>query len=162
MRAKFIAAVLLLLLRVSGLLTISSLVVGASGCRRASDLETPEQVVMALVDRMQRIHGDPERSLEAFELMSRSTQENLNERARRASAAAGRIVRPEEMIGPSRFFLEFPAVRFTARRGRDWAVVTVEGVTAEMRREIRCRQEEGQWKVEIDLPPLAPQEKSIR
>lgn len=128
----------------------------ALACQRRSDFDSPEQAVRALVDRMQRIHGDPERSLAAFEMLSKTTQDNLRERAQRASAAAGRVVRPEEMIAPSRFFLDFPVVRWSTRRGSDWAIVKVEGDGPDMQREIRCRLENGEWRVVIRLPELPP------
>lgn len=162
MRANFSVAVLRMLGRTIGVGALVCNLAGGAGCRGGSELETPEQTVMAFIDRMQRVHGDPERSLEAFELMARSAQSNLEERARRASAAAGRVVRPEEMLGPSRFFLEFPAVQYSTQRGSNWAIVTVEGSSPDLQREVRCRLEDGKWKVVIEFPALRPLEKSLR
>lgn len=128
-------------------------------CQSGGEQRTPEQTVKELLDRMQRIHGDPERSLAAYELMSKSTRANLADRAKRASAAAGRVVRPEEMLAPSRFFMDFPVTRWSSQRGKDWALVSLDGEGPGAHREIRCRLEKGEWRVVIELPRLPPVQK---
>ena len=80
-------------------------------------------------------------------------------RAERASAAVGRVVRPEEMLAPSRFFLSFQPRVWSSREGPGWAIVTVEGESSRERREIRCLRENGEWKVVLDLPELPPLER---
>jgi hypothetical protein len=127
-----------------------------AGCFGASDDQTPERAVQTFIDRMQQVHGDLDKATAAFELLARDARDNLAERAKRASAAAGRVVRPEEMLAPSRFHLAFPPRSWSSKTGPNWAVVTVEGEGPRERREVRLLKEEGAWKVVLDLPPLPP------
>ena len=132
---------------------------GLMGCARQSSDDTPERAVQEFVDRMQRVHGDTSRSKAAFELLAAPARANLEERAKRASAASGRSVTPEEMLAPSRFFLSFQPRSWSTERGPDWAIVTAEGESPSQRKQIRCVQEKGHWKVMIDLPELPPLER---
>ena len=129
------------------------------GCTRQTSDDTPERAVQEFVDRMQRVHGDASRSKAAYELLAAPARANLQERAKRASAASGRSVTPEEMLAPSRFFLSFQPRSWSTERGPDWAVVTAEGEAPSQRKQIRCVQEQGHWKVMIDLPELPPLER---
>ena len=124
------------------------------GCTRQTSDDTPERAVQEFVDRMQRVHGDATKSKAAYELLAAPARANLEERARRASATSGRTVTPEEMLAPSRFFLSFQPRSWNTERGPDWAVVTAEGESASQRKQIRCVQEQGHWKIMIDLPEL--------
>lgn len=132
------------------------LLVALGGCEPAPVDERPEQVVEEFVLRMQRVHGDPAASRAAYELLWSEAKQNLAERAKRASAVAGREVAPESMLAPSRFSLVFTPKRFSARVDGDWAVVTVGGETASQRAEVKCVREEGAWRVVLTLPPLPP------
>lgn len=129
------------------------------GCARQASDETPERAVQEFIDRMQRVHGDALKSRAAYELLAAPARANLEERARRASAAVGRNVTPEEMLAPSRFYLTFQPRTWTTERGEDWAVVTAEGESSSQRKQIRCVREQGRWKVIIDLPELPPLER---
>jgi hypothetical protein len=126
----------------------------ASACAQHSEKGSPERAVQEFVDRMQRVHGDTQKARAAYELLAADTRANLQERAERASAAVGRVVGPEEMLAPSRFFLGFQPRLLSSREGPGWAIVTAEGESSRERHEIRCLRENGEWKVVLDLPEL--------
>lgn len=122
--------------------------------RRAAD-ETPEGVVQAWLDRMEHVHENPDDAARAYELLSSETKKNLEERARRASAATGRKMSPESMLVPSRFSLRFVPRSMRARIAGERALVDVVGANAEVERaEVPCVLEEGRWRVDLVLPPL--------
>ena len=131
----------------------------ASACAQHSEDGSPERAVQELVERMQSVHGDVQKAKAAFDLLAADARGKLTERAERASAAVGRVVRPEEMLAPSRFFLSFQPRTWSSREGPGWAIVTVEGESSRERREIRCLRENGEWKVVLDLPELPPLER---
>ncbi len=127
-----------------------------AGCKAEAEGHSPETLVREFVDRMQRVHGDPARAEEAFELISAEGRQNLEERARRATALAGRHIAPAEMLAPSRFTLAFKPRRYDARVEGKWAVVTVTGEDPDAQRaEVRCTREDGQWRVALEFPQLA-------
>jgi hypothetical protein len=128
------------------------------GCAQHSDEGSPEWVAREFIDRMQRVHGDAQRSKAAYDLLAADARTKLEERAERASAAIGRVVKPEEMLAPSRFYLSFQPRSWSSREGPGWAIVTVEGESPRELREIRCLREQGEWKVVLDLPALPPLE----
>lgn len=136
-------------------LCIAALALLAS-CARRSDEDSPEAVVREFIDRMQRVHGDVERARAAYELLAAADRAKLAERANRASAAMGRAVQPEEMLAPSRFYLDFQPRSWSTEQGANWAVVTAEGASPGERRQIRCVREQDRWKVVIDMPELPP------
>jgi hypothetical protein len=147
------------LLRALRPLLLGAAYLALSACARQASDETPERAVQEFIDRMQRVHGDVLKSRAAFELLAAPARANLEERARRASAAVGRNVAPEEMLAPSRFYLSFQPRSWSTERGSDWAVVTAEGDSPDERKQIRCVREQGHWKVIIDLPELPPLER---
>lgn len=130
-----------------------------SGCRERPEAGGPEEAVQQFVDGMQRVHGDIERARGAYQLLAKADRDNLTERARRASAVAGRTLAPEEMLAPSRFYLEFQPVRWSSKGSGNYSVVTAQGPSADQRREIRCVKEADGWKVLLDLPALTPIER---
>jgi hypothetical protein len=129
------------------------------GCRERPETGGPEEAVQQFIDGMQRVHGDIERASAAYQLLAKSDRDNLAERARRASAVAGRTLAPEEMLAPSRFYLEFQPVRWSSKGSGNYSVVTAQGSSADQRREIRCVKEADGWKVLLDLPALPPIER---
>lgn len=134
---------------------LSVLCLPVTGCRKdTADEGGPAWVVQRFVDRMGAVHGDPARAKEAYDLLWSRAQANLKERAERASALLGRLVEPQEMIAPSRFSLEFVPKEYHTQLHEGWAMVRVQSGSAS--REVRCINEDGQWRVVIDLPPLRP------
>ena len=128
------------------------------GCAQHTEDGSPERAVQEFIDRMQRVHGDPQKAKAAYDLLAADARAKLAERAERASAAIGRVVRPEEMLAPSRFYLSFQPRSWSSREGPTWAIVSVEGESAREHREIRCLREDSEWKVVLDLPDLPPVE----
>ena len=117
---------------------------------------TPVEVVSAFVERMQAVHGDPQRGRLAFELLAKDARENLAERARRATAASGRQVNPEEMLVPSAFGLAFVPRSLTPEIRGDYARVTILGPAPLERAEVHCVRENGNWRVQVDFPASPP------
>ncbi len=127
------------------------------GCEAEAKDATPERVVQEFIDRMQRVHGDPHAARLAYELLWVEARRNLAERAKRASAVAGREIAPEEMLAPSHFSLAYPVKALTARTDGDWSEVTVTGDTSSTQHHvIKCVREDGHWRVVLELPLLPP------
>src|SRR4051812_19164414 len=127
------------------------------GCDPEAKDSTPERVVQEFMDRMQRVHGDPHAARLAYELLWADARRNLAERAKRASAVAGREIAPEEMIAPSHFVLAYTPKKLTSRSDGDWAEVTVLGESnGAPPRIVKCVREDGHWRVVLELPLLPP------
>jgi hypothetical protein len=141
---------------VAGLLAIAAL----SACQRKPPDLTPEGAVRELLDRLDRIETDPTEARAVYELLSSPTKQNLIERARRASTTSGRDIPPQDMLAPGRFSLRFEPRKMHTRVADDRAVVDVTGIDPETdRAEVPCVLEDGRWRIEIPLPPMAPVEK---
>jgi hypothetical protein len=127
------------------------------GCEAEANDSTPERVVQEFMDRMQRVHGDSHAARLAYELLWTDARRNLAERAKRASAVAGREIAPEEMIAPSHFSLAYQPKKLSSRVDGDWAEVTVSGESSAAALHIvKCVREDGHWRVVLELPPLPP------
>jgi len=134
--------------------------VALSACQNEPVDARPERVVEEFANRMQRVHGDPKAAREAYDLLWADARRNLAERAKRASAVAGRKIAPEEMIAPSRFALRFKPRHYESRTSGDWAIVSVTSDAPEAeRQEIKCVREDGSWRVVLEIPPLPPIQK---
>lgn len=141
-------------------LALSLAVAASIGCsRKPADL-TPEGALREFLERMDHVDGDPAHARSAYDLLAESTRANLAERARRASAATGRPVPPEEMIAPSRFALRFRPRQMHAHVVGPRALVEVTGIDPDTERaEVPLVLEDGRWRVELVLPALAPVER---
>lgn len=134
------------------------LALAISGCNSPAESQGPEEVVREFFTRMAQVHGNPADAKLAYELMWSKARQNLGERAKRASAAAGRQVAPEEMIAPSRFSMAFvPQTYRLGRRQHDLAEVIVSAEQPRRQSEkVWCKLEDGQWRVVVRLPPVSP------
>lgn len=125
-------------------------------CEKEPVDATPVGVTEEFIERMRGVHGSPERGRLALDLVWSEARAALEERAARATAAAGRSVLPEEMLVPSRFSLRFEPRRMTAATKGNWSRVTILGDNPSEIAEVHCVQEDGRWRVVLDLPPVAP------
>ncbi len=127
------------------------------GCEPEAKDSTPEGVVQEFMDRMQRVHGDPRAARAAYELLWVDARRNLAERAKRASAVAGREIAPEEMLAPSHFSLAYRPKKLSAHTDGDWSEVTVSGEASSTQPHVvKCVREDGRWRVVLELPLLPP------
>jgi hypothetical protein len=141
-------------------LLLAACAAGASvACQSDDEDAGPEAVVEEFVARMQRVHGDPKLAREAYDLLWSDAKRALAERAKRASAVAGRELAPQAMFAPSRFWLSFMPRRYSAHIDGDWAVVTAIGEEPTQKQDVKCVREDGHWRVVLVLPPLPPIEK---
>jgi len=131
-----------------------------AACGRKPVDATPEGTARELLERLEVVHGDPRASRAVFDLLSKSAQTNLSDRARRASAATGKRLAPEQMIAPSHYFLRFRPQQWSTRTSGARAVVEVVGLDpATERAGIPCVFEDGRWRVDLALSTLPPIEK---
>ncbi len=135
---------------------VFALCLAGAGCAPPRADTSPEQVVQVFLERMRSVHGDPAKAQSVIDLLWNGARENLEERARRATAAAGQPVAPGEMLVPSMFVLAFEPRTFTAEVRGDYARVTVLGRAATEVAEVHCVREEGHWHVIVELPALPP------
>jgi len=127
-----------------------------AGCGRRVPNATPDGAVRELVERMRRVKGDPADAKAAFEMLSKHSQENLVQRAKRYSDASGKAIAPEAMLAPSRFLLRFEPQRYVAQVSGAYAHVEILGLQADQRAKVPAIFEDGVWKVELVFPLLPP------
>ncbi len=147
---------LLICLRLhSGCVVLSGCLALLSGCQEEEATAGPGEVLQQFVTSMQRVHGSPEVAGEVVQMLWEPARKNLMERARRASALSGRELTPGEMIVPSWFALHVWSGDVDVRIDGTWAEVTCQGPQGEQAR-ARLVQEDGKWRVALELPPLSP------
>jgi hypothetical protein len=135
-------------------------VLAGAGCGRKPFDATPEGVVREFVERMERARGDAHDARAAFDLLSRSAQTNLSDRARRASAATGKRMGPEQMIAPSHYYPRFQPRQWGTRIAGDRAVVELSGLDPSAEHAlVPCVLEDGRWRIDLALPALPPVER---
>ncbi len=129
-------------------------------CGRKPPDATPEGAVRELLERLEAVHGDPKAARAVFELLSKSAQRSLSDRARRASAATGKRLAPEQMIAPSHYFPRFRPQEWSTRTVGARATVDVVGLDpATERAGIPCVFEDGGWRIDLVLSTLPPIER---
>ena len=128
----------------------------ACACAQKPPDATPEGAVREFAERVSRTGVDPTAAKDAYDLLAKSTQQNLTERAERYTAASGKHIPPEAMIAPSSFIERFEAHELHAKIVGSHALVHAEGLLPEETADIPCVFEDGGWRVEIALPALMP------
>jgi hypothetical protein len=150
------------MLRLALAVTLLTTSFGILGCEAEAKDSTPERVVQEFMDRMQRVHGDPHAARLAYELLWVEARRNLAERAKRASAVAGREIAPEEMLAPSHFSLAYRPKKLSAHTDGDWSEVTVTGeANSTQPHVVKCVREDGRWRVVLELPLLPPIQRRV-
>jgi hypothetical protein len=108
------------------------------------------------IEKMEGSSEDPRTMREAYQLLGPHARTNLKERAERASRGQGRRYEPYEMLAEGRFGLRFRPKSMAARTSGDDAIVEVRGEGEAERAEVHCTREAGLWRVEPELPDVAP------
>ena len=126
----------------------------AAGCEAGAVDATPERAVAAFIERMESVHGDSDKGRAALLLLSQKGRTNLEQRAERASAAAGRKLGAEEMLTPSRFEMNFHPKAYRSEISGEYARVFISGESPGEQAEAHCVRENGNWRVIVDFPEL--------
>ena len=127
-----------------------------AACSKHEPDQTPDGVVKLWLDKMEEA-TDPKEAHDAFELLGPKARGNLQERADLASKMQGRQESAEDMLAQGRFGLKFRPKSMTSTIQGDDATVTVVGADAQTEHTtIHCVREKGEWRVEPELPELAP------
>jgi hypothetical protein len=138
-------------------LTVLALAFFAAGCSRAAPDATPDGAVRAWLDDMEGSLGEPKEAREAYSLLGPAARANLEERAERASQMQGRRTEPYELFAAGRFGLKFRPQSMKATISGDRATVEVTGDRRALEHAtVQCVREGGGWRVEPELPALAP------
>ena len=129
----------------------------AVGCTKDKAPEKPQQVVARWLEAMRNLRGDPHSARVAYGLLSKSARANLDDRAKRASAATGQHMASERMLVPFRFRLRFNPDIMDEKIAGNRAIVEVrgEGRVAE----VPCVKEQGGWHIDLLIPRLPSVEK---
>lgn len=127
-----------------------------AACSRGSPDATPEGAVRLWLEKMESSSDDGRAMREAYLLLGPRARANLKERAERASRGQGRRFEPHEMLAEARFGLRFRPKTMTAHVEGDEATVDVRGDGPDEKATVHCTRENGGWRVEPELPDVAP------
>ena len=136
------------------------LLVAAAACSDAPTDETPSGALRLFLSAMDRSEWDEEALREAYDLLSPDARRALEERAHMASTLSGRTFEPWEMLVQGRFRLRFAPRRgggMVERIDGERAIVVVNGSRGGERAEVPMVEEEGRWRVDLDVSPLRPE-----
>lgn len=129
-------------------------------CTEPPTDETPKGAVTLFLSAMNRTERDPEARREAYALLSESSREALQERARRANSLGAREFQPWEMIVPGRFrTVVAPAPGAAGMRERiegSRATVTVVNAAGTRRVPVPLVREHGRWRLALEVPRSEP------
>jgi predicted small lipoprotein YifL len=142
---------------------VAATALALTGCGQKPFDATPEGVAREFVTRMDAVRGESKDARAVFDLLSRPAQTNLSDRARRASAAAGKRIAPEQMIAPALFYPHFQPQKWATRAQGIRAIVEIQGIDPSSEHaSIPCVLEDGHWRVDLVLPHLPPIERHER
>lgn len=150
--------------RPASLFAVVALVsVGSTACGQKPFDATPEGVAREFITRMDTVRGESKDARAVFDLLSRQAQTNLSDRARRASAAAGKRIAPEQMIAPALFYPHFQPQKWSTRSQGVRAIVEIQGIEPSTEHaSIPCVLEDAHWRIDLVLPHLPPIERHER
>ena len=135
------------------------LLIVAAACSETPTDRTPSGALRLFLSAMDRSEWDEAALRDAYDLLSPDARAALEERADMASTLSGRTFEPWQMLVQGRFRLRFAPRRgggMVERVDGDRAVVVVSGSRDGERAEIPLVEEDGHWRVDLDLPPLRP------
>jgi hypothetical protein len=141
----------------AGLTVLALVLLLAAACSRGAPDATPDGAVRAWLDDMEGSLVDPKEARDAYRLLGPEARANLEERAARASQMQGRRTEPYELFAAGRFGLKFRPRLMKPNVSGDRATVEVTGDPRALEHaSVECVHEAGGWRVEPELPPLAP------
>jgi hypothetical protein len=133
---------------------VAMLTAAVVSCSRPPPDATPEGSIREWVERMEAQQADPETARQAYALLSRGTQAQLEKRAERSSRIEGHRVEPYDVLAPGRFALKFEPRAFKAQVSGETATVDVVGEEPSEVAVMHCVKEGVGWRVVLDLPDL--------
>jgi hypothetical protein len=125
-----------------------------AACSRPPPDATPEGAIKTWLERMEAQVSDPAETKSAYAMLSKSTHQNLEKRAERASRIEGRRIEPQEMLAQGRFALRFTPRKFATQTSGDSATVEVTGDEPTDHATLHCVKEANLWRVDLTLPEL--------
>jgi len=125
-----------------------------AACSRPPPDATPEGAIKTWLERMEAQVSDPAETKSAYAMLSKTTHQNLEKRAERASRIEGRRIEPQEMLAQGRFALRFAPRKFSTQTTGDTATVEVTGDEPTDHATLHCVKEGPAWRVDLTLPEL--------
>jgi len=125
-----------------------------AACSRPPPDATPVGAIKTWLERMEAQVSDPAETKSAYAMLSKSTHQNLEKRAERASRIEGRRIEPQEMLAQGRFALRFTPKKFSTQTSGDTATVEVSGDEPTNHATMHCVKEGPSWRIDLTLPEL--------